>query len=204
MQQKSWPIMAPALAAAAWKAEMPGMTSTLDAVGFEIDDLIDKRRHGIDARIAGADEGHLLALLGKFDGVADAVFLAAKREAVFGLVLLQVGNEIEIEAVAHPIGCASKCLRCGGAARQSAAGADAHDVQNCHAAVPRNSRMGAGLRGNGTGCALAFGFGDDQFRIGSGSGKRRGFGHAGRSDFRHHVVRWCFQFVERVHSVLQR
>ena len=52
------------------------MTSTLDAIGFEIDDLINKGRHGIDARIAGADKSHLLALLGKLDGVADAVFLA--------------------------------------------------------------------------------------------------------------------------------
>ena len=74
-----------------------------DAVGFEIDDFIDEGRHGIDARIAGADEGHLLALLGKFDGVADAVFFATQRKSVFGLVLLQVGNKIEIEAVAHPV-----------------------------------------------------------------------------------------------------
>ena len=50
MQQKSWPIMAPALAAAAWKAEMPGMTLTAMRAGLEVDDLVDQRRHGIDAR----------------------------------------------------------------------------------------------------------------------------------------------------------
>ena len=31
MQQKSWPIRAPAAAEAAWKAEMPGMISTATA-----------------------------------------------------------------------------------------------------------------------------------------------------------------------------
>ncbi len=35
--------------------------------------------------------------------MADAVFLSTQREAVFGLVLLQVGNKIELEAVTHPI-----------------------------------------------------------------------------------------------------
>ena len=76
-----------------------------DTIGFEVDDLINQCRHGIDARIAGADEGHLLALLGKFNGVADAVFLAAKREAMFDLVSFQIGNKIEIETVAYPVRC---------------------------------------------------------------------------------------------------
>ena len=76
-----------------------------DARGLEIDDLVDQRCHGIDARIAGADEGHLLALLGKFNRMADAIFLTTKREAILGLVPLQIGNKIEIEAVAYPVGC---------------------------------------------------------------------------------------------------
>ena len=90
MQQKSWPIIAPALAAAAWKAEMPGMTLTAMRAGLEVDHLIDQRRHGIDAGIAGADERDLLAFLRQRDGVAHAVFLAAQREAVFLLAGLHI------------------------------------------------------------------------------------------------------------------
>ena len=75
-----------------------------DARGLEIDDLVDQRCHGIDARIAGTDERYLLALPGKRYGMAHAVFLAAQRKAVLGLAVAQVGGKIEIETVAHPVG----------------------------------------------------------------------------------------------------
>ena len=82
MQQKSWPIIAPALAAAAWNAEMPGMTSTSMRLGSSSSKFVDERRHGIDAGIARAEEGDLLSFLGECDGVANARFFFAQREGV--------------------------------------------------------------------------------------------------------------------------
>ena len=75
-----------------------------DARGLEVDDLVDQGRHGIDAGIAGTDEGDLLALFRQFDRVAHAILLATQGKAVLLLVRLHVRNEVEIEAVSNPVG----------------------------------------------------------------------------------------------------
>ena len=51
------------------------------AVGVE--QFEDQRRHGVDLRIARADERDGPALAGEFERVADAGLLVAEREAVF-------------------------------------------------------------------------------------------------------------------------
>ena len=67
------------------------MTSTAMRQGSQLDDLIDQRRHGIDAGIARAEERDLLALPGELDGVAHAILFVTEREAVKDCSWRQVG-----------------------------------------------------------------------------------------------------------------
>ena len=74
-------------------------------------------RHGVDLRIAGADERDGLARAGEFERMADAGLLVAEREAVLLLAELQIGDEIEIEPVADPVGRLASSAATDGAVR---------------------------------------------------------------------------------------
>ena len=84
-----------------------------------------------------------LALLGEIDGVAHAVFLAAQGEAMFGLVGLHIRDEVEIEAVADPVGRGLEGGSRGRRAPVRRAGADADDMHD----APRAARQVEDRRG---------------------------------------------------------
>ena len=91
---------------------MPGWTSIAtrrasgdsarSPVGFE--QFVGERGHGVDLGVAGADQRHGLAGRRELQRVARAGLFVAEREAVLGLAEAQIGDEIEIEAVADPVG----------------------------------------------------------------------------------------------------
>ena len=188
MQAKSWPMSAPAAALAAWKAEMPGWISTATrraavgdlAVAAGLEQFEHERGHGVDLRVAGADQRDGLAGRGELEGVADAGLFVAEREAVLVLGEAEVGDEVEIEVVADPVGGAVERGDGGGGAAGAVAGADADDVQQARARGRGSAgSMGAAARPMAQVARRDLRLGDEE-RAGL---ERGGFGDAGGAGF---------------------
>ena len=119
-------------------------------------------------------------MAGEFEGVADAGLFVAEGEAVLGLAEAQVGDEIEIEAVADPVGAGVERSDGGGGARGGSPGpmptrwSDAGRRGRSVVAIERRGRAA-----DGAGGALRFLLGHDE-RAGL---QRGGFGDAGRAGF---------------------
>ena len=89
----------------------------------------DKARHGINLRIAGRDQRHLLALTGQGQGVAHPHLLVAEREAMQGLAGVEIGDEIEIKTVADPVRRGGQSAICGCRALGRLTRSDTDDVE---------------------------------------------------------------------------
>ena len=105
MAQKSWPSGAPARAAAACIAEMPGATTismrrarVRQAAGVEA--LEDERRHRVDAGVAGRDERDGAAFRRQRQRLPHARLLRAERGIEALGMRDERRDEIEIERVA--------------------------------------------------------------------------------------------------------
>ena len=98
---------------------------------------------------------------GELEGVADAGLFVAEREAVLGLAELEVGDEIEIEAVADPVGGGSRARRRRRCADRLA-GADADDVQTAAGAAEAFGIERSGARPMAQVARLILCLGDDQ------------------------------------------
>jgi hypothetical protein len=88
-----------------------------------------ERAHGVDAGVARGDERHVAALAGERQRLADAGFLGAEGKAVLGLAGREMGDEVEVEVVADPVGGGGQGGGGGGAEPFAAAGADADDAE---------------------------------------------------------------------------
>jgi hypothetical protein len=116
--------------------------------------------------------------------MAHAVFLAAEREAVFDLVVQEVGRQVEVEAVTDPVGCRFEGLCGGRAAPVRRAGSEADDEKaTLRVAWDVNDRS-PGLR-NGTCGAAGDRLLDDEAGVCSTGGQCSSFGHSGAPDFGH-------------------
>ncbi len=163
--QKSWPSGAPARAAAACSAEMPGQTriSTCrlqPAILRAFQQLESECCEPVDAGIARRDQRHIAARCGEVEGAAHAAFLLAERGLVLRLAGDRIGDEVEIEAVADDVagvGRAPSRLR---AMRQSRMPGPMPTI----ASVPRprpteSGSMSRGLRAMAQVARADFGFG---------------------------------------------
>jgi len=127
-----------------------------------LEQLEDQRGHGVDLRVARADEGHRPAPACQLERVADPRFFVAEREAVLLLAGVEIGHEIEIEAVADPVGGDVQ----GGNRRDGAAElvtrTDADDVQHAGgmAEAQRIDRFPGTADGAGRALRLALGDGE--------------------------------------------
>src|SRR5690606_15678322 len=89
----------------------------------------------------------------QFEGVADARLLVAEAEAVLLLAGREVGDEVEIEAVADPVAAGVESADGVGGAGAGGAGADADDVQRAGGAAEGERIERGGREADGAGGA---------------------------------------------------
>jgi hypothetical protein len=118
-----------------------------------VEKLAGQRSHGIDPGIAGRDEGDATALAGQRQGLAHAGLLGAKVEPVLDLAGRQMGHQVEIEAVADPVGCLLKGGGGGGAQPLPAARPDADDEELAAGAAGQVEERQRALRHRAGGAA---------------------------------------------------
>ncbi len=194
MAQKSWPSGAPTRAAAACSAEMPGARRSRRAAhagsAGAVDQLDDQRRHGVDAGVAGADEGHPATLGGTCERVA-AAFCLRRRAGRRDVAPLAGGSdEIEVEAVADELVGVAQAGASASAVRQSALPGPTPMTARRPRAVPMAGRIEdiGGLR-HGAGDAIADPLRDDQPPLRPDGGQGGRFGHAPAAGLAEHDAR---------------
>ncbi len=107
------------------------------AIALGIEQFVGKRRHGVDLRVARADQRHHLALGSQFERVTDAGLLLAEFVAMPGLAAPQVPYKVEVEAVADPVGAILQRRHGRRGALWRFARSDADQVQHAGAAPER-------------------------------------------------------------------
>jgi hypothetical protein len=111
--------------------------------------------------------------------MANANLFVAEGKAVFVLAKTNIGDEVEIEAVADPVGAGIECSHGGGRPAGAVAGADADDVEDAGTAAKGQRIDRRGSMADGAGGALRLSLGDDErARL-----QRRSLGDTGRAGF---------------------
>ena len=188
MAQKSWPSDAPRRAPpppAARRARARPSIATPVPVGRSSRSSSSKTSagQGVDAGVAGADQRHA-GLRRRGRGPARARASSSRqRRRVQALAGDQVGDQVEIEAVADDVvGLAQRLRRLGGAPA-GAARADADDGEPAARPADRGGIDGARQRGRRRRWrARERCLGDDQRRLRPGGGQRRALGDAMAAD----------------------
>ncbi len=147
-----------------------------------------QRGEGVDARVAGADQGDVAAFGGEVEGLGDADLLAGHAGDVLRLALDQIGDEVEVALVAdHGVGIADRGGGVGRAPR-GGAGADADDGER----APRladAARVDVGDRArNGAGGVFRLGLEYAKRGVRCGGGERRAFRDAPAADRRERML----------------